>query len=57
MKTKKINKKLALHKSTIAVLQDIEKGAVKGGYLPTEFYEYCKTWHPVCETRPYTCTW
>ena len=52
MKTKKFTKKLSLNKSIIVVLQDIEKAAVKGGYRPTEIYENCKTWHPVCRTLP-----
>ena len=52
MKTKKLTKKLTLSKATIAMLDNKEKGNVKGGYLNTNFLDDCYTWDPVCPTLP-----
>lgn len=55
MKSKKLTKKLTLNKSTVARLDHAQQGAVKGGYLATEFYGGCNTWHPVCYSVPRDC--
>jgi natural product precursor len=52
MKTKKLGKKLALSKATIANLEQNELSAVRGGYYYTEFWGGCNSWHPVCFTKP-----
>lgn len=51
MKTKKVNKKLSLNKTTIAALDNQEQQGAKGGYLPTVLWGGCYTWHPICPTR------
>ncbi len=52
MKSKRLNKKLTLAKTTVAHLGHGEQGAVKGGYYYTEIWGGCNTWHPNCFTRP-----
>lgn len=52
MKTKKLENKLVLSKSTIANLEHKALSAVKGGYWETEIWTGCNTWHPICYTRP-----
>ncbi len=53
MKPKKITKKLALNKSTVAILDNDQKIAIKGGYFYTRIgVANCRTYHPVCVTMP-----
>lgn len=52
MKTKKINSKLNLNKTTITVLGENQQVAVNGGYYRTIVNDSCYTWTPVCPTRP-----
>ncbi|MCU0285822.1 MAG: class I lanthipeptide [Acidobacteria bacterium] len=60
MKNKKV--KLTLNKVTIAMLDNQEKSAVKGGYYWTDLYHNCYTWYPQCPSKyaticscPQTC--
>ncbi len=56
MKTKKLGKKLALSKTTIANLEQNVLSAVRGGMPKTEPRGGCNTWHPICVTKPvYLC--
>jgi hypothetical protein len=56
MKTKKMGKKLALSKTTIANLEQNVLSAVRGGITVTEPRGGCNTWHPICVTKPeYHC--
>lgn len=55
MKKKRLSSKLALNKSTIAHLGNMEKQTVKGGYLPTDLEETCYTWCGACLTDA-SCT-
>jgi hypothetical protein len=52
MRSKRLNKKLTLGKTTVANLGHHEQSAVRGGYWATEIAGGCKTWHPNCFTLP-----
>ena len=52
MKTKKLSKKLAFSKTTIANLEQKTLSAVRGGYNETEPLAGCNTWPPLCYTKP-----
>lgn len=52
MKNAKLTKKLALNKSTVSSLDTLEQLSVKGGYYYTAIDASCKTWDPVCPTKP-----
>jgi hypothetical protein len=52
MKTKKMGKKLALSKTTIANLEQNMLSAVRGGYNETKPMGGCNSWPPICVTRP-----
>lgn len=57
MKTKKLNKKLELKKTTVVTLHEEAQQAAKGGYWQTALYTNCYSWHPVCPTQPvYYCS-
>jgi hypothetical protein len=52
MKTKKLGKKLAFSKITVANLEQNMLNAVRGGYHETEPMGGCNTWPPACPTKP-----
>ena len=51
MKHFRSKKKLQIKKITVANLNYSEQKSVKAGYLPTQFWGGCYTWHPVCYTK------
>lgn len=52
MKNVKLTKKLVLNKSTVSSLDTLEQFSVKGGGYITALDLTCKTWDPVCPTKP-----
>ena len=52
MKKVNLTKKLVFNKSTVASLDMAEQAVVKGGDYYTAINQSCKTWDPLCPTRP-----
>ena len=60
MKSKKLDQKLVLNKTTVSNLELHEENAARGGYLNTNLDATCYTWCGACLTRAscvYTCNY